>query len=156
MKIKIVQIGKTKGNFFDEAIAEFEKRIRIYADIKIVTLKEIPPKKTFTTERCRQEEGEIILSFLKNEKGFVVALDEKGQELDSREFAEELGRHKDKGETLIFVIGGPFGLSDAVKTRANRLQSFSRMTFTHQMIRIILLEQIFRGFSILTNSGYHH
>lgn len=86
----------------------------------------------------------------------VIVLDEKGKQMNSVEFSEMIGRSKDKGETLVFVIGGAFGLSDGLKREASLLLSLSKMTFTHQMIRPFLLEQIYRGFCILNGREYHY
>lgn len=150
MKIRIIQVGKTRD--FD--LQEFVKRISPFAQLEIVDLKEVAPSKTFSRERCKEQEGEQILRALGED--FIVALDEGGKQMDSREFSNLIGKSKDAGRTLVFVIGGPFGLSAAVKQRADLLLSFSKMTFTHQMIRLFLLEQIYRAFCILHGKEYHH
>lgn len=113
------------------------------------------PSKTFSIERCVEEEGEMILRSIPGDE-FVVALDERGKEMSSIDFAGFLGGKLDTGQALTFVIGGAFGLSEAVKKRADLKLSFSKMTFTHQMIRIFLLEQIWRGFCIIKGKEYHH
>ena len=138
MKIRIIQIGRVKGEAFANEIHGFAKRIFPFADLDLVEIKEVVPEKTF-------KDGE-----------FVVALDENGKELDSKGFSEFLGKRKDVGDKVAFVIGGPFGLDEAVIKRANFVLSLSKMTFTHQMVRIFLLEQIFRGFCILSGREYHY
>lgn len=155
MKIRIIFVGKMKDSWIQESADEFLKRLKPFADMEIVTLKDVSPSKTVTVARCINEEGESILGALK-EGEFVVALDERGKALDSVEFAEFLRRKKDMGEKICFIIGGAFGLSDAVKERADLLFSMSKMTFTHQMIRVFLLEQIYRGICIIHGKEYHN
>lgn len=154
MKIKVIQVGKTKDRYFQDAAAEFEKRISPYANLEIVTLKEVTPSKTVSKESCRQQEAEKILKAM-SDGDFVVALDEIGKEYTSPEFAEVLRGHKDMGRTVTFVIGGTFGLTDEVRSRADLVMAMSRMTFTHQMIRPFLLEQIYRGLMIIVGKEYH-
>lgn len=155
MKIKIIQVGKNKDNYIEEAVQEFIKRLHIFAKIEIVTLKEINPSKTFDKNRVIKEETEQILNHLKT-ADFIIVLDEKGQQIESTKFSQLLSKSKDEGKTLVFVIGGAFGLTEEIKAKANLLLSLSKMTFTHQMIRIFLLEQIYRGFCILQGKEYHH
>lgn len=155
MRIKIIQIGKTKEKYLQEGCGEFLKRVSPFADVEVVTLKECVASRTFTGERCKEDEGSLILKNVK-EGEFLVALDEGGRQIDSVSFAKFLGEFKDSGQTLCFIVGGPYGLSEKVKSSANQLLSFSKMTFTHQMIRMFLLEQIYRGLSILNGKGYHN
>ncbi len=155
MKIKIIQLGKNKDAYLDDGVADFVKRLRKFCDLEIATLKDLKPSKTFSTERCVQDEGQIILKAIPV-GSFVIALDEKGKEMNSVDFAGFLGEKLDEGRMLTFIIGAAFGLSDAVKRRADLKLSFSKMTFTHQMIRIFLLEQIWRGFCIIKGKEYHH
>lgn len=163
MRIRIIQIGKNKDKYIEEAVNEFLKRLKGFADLEIVILKEHTVSKTFTKERATQEEGEEILGkvdslFRGNDRSneFLVALDERGKEYSSVEFSKFLQKFKDDGLELTFLIGGPYGLSEAVKKRANLTLSFSKMTLTHQMIRIFLLEQIYRGFCIMLEKEYHN
>lgn len=160
MKIKIIQIGKTKDSYIKEGIEEFLKRLRPFANIEIITLREIVAGKTFTKEHCKQKEGAEILkaigSMSKNENPYVVVLDEKGKEFTSMEFSKLLGKFTDSGQLLVFVTGGPYGLADAVKQSADSIFAMSKMTFTHQMIRLFLLEQIYRGVLILKGKEYHN
>lgn len=154
MKICIIQVGKTKDSYLEEGMAEFVKRIGPFASLQFVTLRDVPPSKTFPTAKCIEEEGEQIFKKLSDD--FVVALDERGGQKSSVEFAEFLRGHKDSGHGVTFVIGGAFGLSDVVKKRADLILSFSKMTFTHQMIRLFLMEQIYRGLSIIAGKEYHN
>ena len=155
MKIHIIQVGKTRERHLQEAEAEYMKRLKSFCDLTITTLKETSPSKTFSAERCVEEDSKAILGALP-EGYFVVALDERGREHTSREFAEMIGTMRDEGRPICFVIGGAFGLSAEVKERANLTFSMSKMTFTHQMIRPFLLEQIYRGLSILAGKEYHN
>lgn len=155
IKIKIIQVGKTKDNYLIEGLREFLKRLQQFAEIEILTVKEVSRSKTITEEQVRIKESEAILSCIEDNE-YVVALDEKGREMDSLEFGEFLGKRWDLGERLCFVIGGAFGLNDAVRNRAKMTLAFSKMTFTHQMIRLILLEQLWRGFCIIKGKEYHH
>lgn len=154
MKIKVIQVGKTKDRYFRDAVAEFEKRVSPYANLEIMTLKEVSASKTVSKESCKEEEGRKILKAL-DERAFVVALDEGGKEFTSPGFAKFLSGHKDVGRTVIFVIGGTFGLTEEVRQRADLVMSMSQMTFTHQMIRPFLLEQIYRGLMIIVGKEYH-
>jgi len=158
MKIRIIQVGKNKDSYIEEGIAEFLKRLRPYAKLEIVTLKEIMASKTFTKDHCKEIEGQEILKILEKNTGqeSIIALDEHGKEFTSVEFSGFLGKFFDQGVRINFIIGGPYGISENVKQKANILCAFSRMTFTHQMIRLFLLEQIYRGVSILKGKEYHN
>jgi len=154
MKIKIIQVGKN-GKLAGVLIDEYLKRIGPYANIEVITLKEIQASNTFPESRCVLDEGKQLLKTLKDED-YLVMLDEKGKQFKSVGFGEFLREHKNIGETIAFVIGGPYGLSEDVKSRANLLLSLSEMTFTYQMSRIIILEQIYRGLCITNGKEYHH
>ncbi len=155
MKIKIIQVGNTKDRYLEKGIAEYLKRISPYAKMEIVELKEEKKSKTISAEICRENEGKKILKQFE-ERAFTIVLDEKGREMNSEKFAELLETNSDQGRTISFVIGGPFGLSEEVKKRADLVLAFSQMTFTHRMIRLILVEQIYRGLSIIAGKEYHH
>lgn len=146
MKIQIIQIGKSKDSFVREGVDELKKRLSIFAHVDISTLDK---GKTLIEESLKIQK-------LIPKNAFVVVLDEKGKELGSIEFSKVLSDAKDKGMRLTFIIGGAFGLSENLKKNCNLLLSMSRMTFTHQMIRLFLLEQIYRGFCILTGKEYHY
>lgn len=147
-------MGKNKDSL-EQAMVDFVKRLGKFCDLDIMTLKDLKPSKTFSPERCVKEEGEMILRAIPGDE-FVVALDEKGKEMNSIAFAEFLSEKLDQGRAITFIIGGAFGLAEKVKERADLQLSFSKMTFTHQMIRIFLLEQLWRGFCIINGKEYHH
>lgn len=136
MHIKIIQIGKIKNTYLKEGEREFIKRLNPYAKIEMVEVKD---------EKRLQLEDE-----------FVVVLDERGKEMTSVEFAKFLKTFKDRGENLNFVIGGAYGLSEELKEHASELLALSKMTFTHQMVRLFLLEQLYRGVCIILKKEYHN
>ncbi|MDR2511996.1 MAG: 23S rRNA (pseudouridine(1915)-N(3))-methyltransferase RlmH [Bacteroidales bacterium] len=158
MNIKIVVIGKIKEQYFQNALADYTKRISKYAKLEITELPdvEIPNKsnKKLDVKVIRQE-GEQILKYIK-EQDFVVSLEIAGTSLSSLDFAKFLENQVLAGKpNFVFVIGGSLGLSDAVKKRSNFALSFSKMTFPHQLFRVVLLEQIYRCFKINANEIYH-
>jgi 23S rRNA (pseudouridine1915-N3)-methyltransferase len=155
MRIRIIQLGRFKDKELASLAAELTKRLGAFSDLKIDELKDQSPSKSFSKDRCIEEEGEKILAALSDGE-FVIALDERGREFSSEEFASKLGSWKDNGRALTFVTGGAFGLSAAVRERADLVLSLSKMTFTHQMVRPILLEQIYRAFCIIAGKEYHH
>ena len=154
MKIHIIQIGKTKDKNIEELVAEYIKRTSPYAKVEFTSLNEEKLTSSKTKEKIIEIEGEKILKNISSE--FVVALDEKGKQFGSIDFAEIIKNHKDAGQKITFIIGGAFGLSNAVKTKANLTLSLSKMTFTHEMARLFLMEQVYRAFSIIAGKGYHN
>ncbi|MBT3704366.1 23S rRNA (pseudouridine(1915)-N(3))-methyltransferase RlmH [Candidatus Peregrinibacteria bacterium] len=155
MKIQIIQIGKNKDRYIEAECKEFVKRLQQFCNLEIVTLKSASCGGKMPREKVVAEDTRKVLSVVSKDCHLVV-LDEKGSEMDSVKFSGFLGGFKDRGETLCFVIGGAFGLSDSLKSGAGTRLSFSKMTFTHQMVRLILLEQIYRGFCILNGKEYHY
>ncbi|MCC6643190.1 23S rRNA (pseudouridine(1915)-N(3))-methyltransferase RlmH, partial [Candidatus Peregrinibacteria bacterium] len=158
MRIQIIQVGKTKHQFITAAEQEYSKRLSPWADLKIITLKESSTDST--SEHARQKtksaEAAKILEVIPKDS-FVIALDETGKQFTSVEFAEKINHLKDfQGANLTFIIGGPFGLAEEVKKQASLLLSFSKFTFTHEMIRALLLEQLYRAFTIISNKTYHY
>ena len=152
LRIKIVAVGNLKEKYFVDAVKEYSKRITPFAKLEICEVGEA--NSSFTSvDQIKKVEGQKLLSEL---DGFVVALDAKGKQLDSVELAEFLKEKAVQGVSKIcFVIGGSVGLSDEVKNRANMMLSFSAMTFPHQLMRVILLEQIYRAETMLNNVKYH-
>ncbi len=146
--IKIICVGKIKENFFKEAINEYKKRLNKYTKLEII---EVP-------DECN---GEILkkeaISILKhiNEKDFVITLEIDGNELNSIELSNKVNDTLINNSNIVFIIGGSLGLDNLVKIRSNYKLSFSKLTFPHQLFRIILLEQIYRSFKILNNESYH-
>lgn len=146
MKICILQVGKTKEKAYEQIEAEFLKRLQPFADVQTITVK---------TSEYEQENQELLKKIPKDH--LVVALDREGTPLSSEAFAARLGKLRDfEGGKIVFVIGGPKGLSPEIKQRAKVILSFSHMTFTHQMVRLFLLEQLYRAFTILTGKTYHY
>ncbi|MBZ4662565.1 MAG: rlmH [Caloramator sp.] len=158
MNITIVSVGKLKEKYLKEGINEYLKRLSKYAKVDII---EVPDEKAPENlskkeeEMIKEKEGQGILKYIK-ENMYVVVLDIKGKQLSSEELADFLSQRALLGESNIaFVIGGSLGLSQTVLNRANYKLSFSKMTFPHQLMRLILLEQIYRGFRIINGEPYH-
>ena len=150
---KIVCVGKLKERYLVDAFSEYEKRISIYQKLKVVELKESNNK---DLKHNIEEEGNLILSNISNDE-YVITLEILGQMIDSIELAKKLSDLQTYGKSNItFVIGGSYGLSDNVKKRSNYALSFSKMTFPHQLMRVILIEQIYRSFTIYNNKEYHN
>jgi 23S rRNA (pseudouridine1915-N3)-methyltransferase len=117
---------------------------------------EIPASKKKEEAQQREEESDRILEALKKSEGKIWVLDEKGSEFTSVDFSKKIGECRDRGESITFVIGGAYGLSDAVRKRADKIIALSAMTFPHELCRLVFLEQLYRAISILAGSGYHH
>lgn len=147
--IKIVCVGKIKEKYFISAINEYLKRLSKYTKISIVEIADEP-----SVEKALKIEGKKILSKIKDDE-YVIALDIDGKSISSLEFAKKVDSVFLNFSKLTFVIGGSYGLSKEVKDRSNYLLSFSKMTFPHQMFRVILLEQIYRSYKINNNESYH-
>ena len=158
MKITVVAVGKIKERFFEDAVKEYEKRLGRYCKLEIVQVadEKTPDGAGEALERqIKEREGERILAQIKD-GAYVIALAIEGKMLDSEELAKKLGQLAVSGVShLVFVIGGSLGLSGAVLERADYRLSFSKMTFPHQLMRLILLEQVYRGFRILNHQPYH-
>ena len=158
MKIRIVAVGKLKEKYLREGVAEYEKRLAPFASVELLETREEYMAEN-PSEAQRQEtlakEGERLLRLVP-EKSFLIVLDVKGKLLSSEALAKELAARALQGQSdLTFLIGGAFGLSPAVRERADLRISFSPMTFTHQMVRLLLYEQIYRAFKINRGEKYH-
>ena len=158
MRITVVCVGKIKEKFYTQAVEEYYKRLSRYCKLDIV---ELSDEKTpdnasdIVNEQIKNKEGERILSAIKDD-AYVCALAIEGKMLDSVELSEKIDRLGIEGTSNItFVIGGSLGLADAVLKRADYKLSFSKMTFPHQLMRVILLEQIYRAYRIMKNEPYH-
>ncbi|MCQ2554337.1 MAG: 23S rRNA (pseudouridine(1915)-N(3))-methyltransferase RlmH [Clostridia bacterium] len=158
MNIDIICIGKLKEKYWTDAVNEYVKRLKAYANVSIVELKEsrLPenasPK---DEENVKLEEGRSILKSIKDST-YVITLEIKGKQLSSEELADKMSDLAINGKSdIAFVIGGSLGLSPEVSARSNYKLSFSKMTFPHQMMRVILLEQVYRAFKINRNETYH-
>lgn len=155
MKIKIIALGKIKEKFLSNGISEFLKRLTPYTTVEIIELQPIEIKDENLTNKILEQEGHKILSCIK-QTDYVITLEINGKQLSSEAFAQKLSELTNQGLTeVVFVIGSSCGLSPIVSERANFKLSLSKMTFLHQFTRLILLEQIYRGFKILKNETYH-
>lgn len=156
MKIIVIAVGKTSTAYIADAVAEFGKRINHYAPMEIVIIPDLKNTKGMTEEQQKQREGSSVLAVLQP-SDHVCLLDEKGQQLTSREFASLIDRRMSQGlKRLVFIIGGPYGFSREVYDRADSKLSLSKMTFTHEMVRLFFVEQIYRAMTILKGEPYHH
>jgi len=152
MNIKIIQVGQTKEAPLKTLEAEYEKRLKAFIKLETITIQSC--KKDDRTQAQKEEADEIRKHLDKN--ALIVALDENGQEMTSEEFAKWISHVRDFGEGKIeFVIGGSHGLHPDLQSQAKTIISFSKMTFTHEMIRVFLKEQLYRAFMILSNKTYH-
>lgn len=158
MKITLITVGKIKERFYREAVAEYEKRLSRYCRLEIVQVEdEKTPDKAGTAldDAVRRREAERILRYVR-EEAYVVTLEIQGKMYDSEGFAGEIDRLANRGISHIqFIIGGSLGLHEDVCKRADLAVSFSKMTFPHQLMRVILLEQIYRAFRIINGEPYH-
>ena len=155
MKITCVTVGKIKEKYLTEAIREYEKRLSRYCRLEIVELADEKTPDGAGAAAIRDREGERILKAIK-EDAYVIALAIEGKMLDSVELSRKIEALGTGGVShIVFVIGGSLGLSPAVMKRADYALSFSKMTFPHQLMRVILLEQIYRSFRIMKNEPYH-
>ncbi len=153
MKCRVIWLGKTRDQWIRQGIAEYSGRIARYLPL---TIDELKDEKDSDAEEGRRREGERLLKQLPA-NALLVVMDERGEQMDSRKFAAFIGKQRDSGTPeIIFAIGGAYGFSEEVRNRASKLLSLSQMTFTHQMVRPFLLEQIYRAFTILNNEPYHH
>lgn len=149
--IKIICVGKIKEKYFSLAVEEYYKRISKYTNIEIV---ELPDEGLSDEKVVLKKEKEKIMKCIDN-KSYLILLDREGQEISSIDFAQKLDFTLIHHSNIIFVIGGSYGVDEEIKQRANLSISFSKLTFPHQLFRVILLEQIYRAFKILKNESYH-
>ena len=158
MKIKIVCIGKLKEKYLKEGIAEFLKRLQVYAKVEIVELAETKIEDNPSASQIKQvidDEAKKLEKQL-NLDDYVIVLDVKGKVINNEEYVELINKACLNGKSsFCFIIGGSYGIGDSIKKRSDFSWSFSKLTFTHQMIRLMLVEQIYRGFKIMNNEPYH-
>ncbi len=156
MKAVLLTVGKTDINSIAIEINKYTKRIGHYLPFSMEVIPDIKNRKNLSQIQQKLKEGEFILNKL-HSTDYVVLLDEGGLLFDSNQFARHIENKKNNiSRKIVFVIGGPYGFSDAVKARANEKISLSKMTFTHQMVRLIFVEQFYRAMTILNNQPYHH
>ncbi|WP_315162102.1 23S rRNA (pseudouridine(1915)-N(3))-methyltransferase RlmH [Capnocytophaga leadbetteri] len=156
MNIKLIAVGKTDNPALQQLISTYEKRLSYYINFELQLLPDIKNSKSVSENQQKIKEGELILSNVEPSHHLIL-LDERGKEYTSIDFADELQKKMNAGiKQLTFVIGGPYGFSQEVYQRANSKLSLSKLTFSHQMIRLFFVEQLYRGFTILRNEPYHH
>lgn len=156
MTITLIAIGKTDNNNLQSLIDNYIKRLGHYIKFNFEIIPDLKKVKNLSEDQQKQKEGELILGKTTS-SDVLILLDENGKQLDSVSFSSYLQKHMNSGiKQLIFVIGGPYGFSPEVYSRANGKLSLSKMTFSHQMVRLFFIEQLYRGFTILRNEPYHH
>ncbi|MFO7968836.1 MAG: 23S rRNA (pseudouridine(1915)-N(3))-methyltransferase RlmH [Bacillota bacterium] len=157
MKIKLITVGKIKENYLKEAINEYTKRLSRYTNLEEIEISDERAPENLSLkeiEIIKDKEGNKIINKLNNE--FIIALDIKGKQFDSIKLAQKIREiFSYNNSNIVFIIGGSLGLSKAVLTKANLKLSFSKLTFPHQLMKVILLEQIYRSFRIINNEPYH-
>lgn len=156
MNISLILIGKTDADYLKTGIDLYLKRLKHYINFNFIVIPDIKKKKNLTFDQQKKEEGILILKNIKVDD-FIVLLDEKGKSYTSENFSEFINKKMVSGiKNLVFVIGGPYGFSQEVYNRSNQKLALSDMTFSHQMVRLIFVEQVYRAFTILKNEPYHH
>ena len=156
MKITLLTVGKTEDAYIKDGIDKFVKRLKHYTKLEITDLPELKNTKALTQEQQKSREAELILKKL-TVTDHVVLLDEKGLEFSSVQFAEYLDKKAiGSVQSMIFIIGGPYGFDASVYQRANAQLALSRMTFSHQMVRLFFVEQLYRAYTIIKGEPYHH
>ncbi|MCB2197625.1 MAG: 23S rRNA (pseudouridine(1915)-N(3))-methyltransferase RlmH [Bacteroidetes bacterium] len=156
MKIKFLVIGKTDTDYLKKGIDEYIKRLKHYVPFEMIVIPDLKNTKNLTEDIQKQKEGELILNQL-DRADFLVLLDENGKKYSSVNFSQFIEKKMIAGlKTLIFVVGGPYGFSREVYQKANTKISLSDMTFSHQMVRLIFVEQLYRAMTIIRGEPYHH
>ena len=156
MNIKLLAIGKTDDKSLQTLIDDYTKRLSFYIKFDLEVIPDIKNVKNLSETQQKEKEGELILSKL-SPTDQLILLDENGSTFSSVGFSDYLQKKMNAGiKTLVFVIGGPYGFSEAIYKKAQGKISLSAMTFSHQMVRLFVIEQLYRGFTILKNEPYHH
>ncbi len=155
MRITLIENGKTRDPFIQEGIEQYKKRIVRYAPFKIETIPDLKNTRSLTMKEVQEREALLMLKRIKP-GDFLILLDERGKQYDSISFAEYLNSLEGRLNHLVFVIGGPYGFSEKVYNRADAKFSLSKLTFSHQLIRVIFMEQLYRAYTILKGEPYHH
>lgn len=156
MKIELMAVGRTQSGYLAEGIKMYYSRIEHYIPFSMTLLPDIKATKSLSEQQQKEREGQQMLASF-SPSDTVILLDERGKELTSREFSGFIDKKMSSGlKRLVFVIGGPYGFSDAVYARADGKISLSRMTFSHEMVRLFFVEQIYRAMTIMRGEPYHH
>lgn len=158
MKIRLLTIGKTSKKYLEDGIQDYLDRLKHYCSFEIIFIKDIAHAKNMNIDELKKKEAHAFLQKI-TPQDHLILLDEHGKHLSSRQWAEDLDSfmtHKSMNKDLCFVIGGAYGFGEEMHKRANALLSLSKMTFSHQMIRMIFVEQLYRAFTIIRNEKYHN
>ena len=156
MKVEFWVIGKTSESYLNKGIDIYSKRLNHYLKFEMLVIPDVKNPKNLNSEQLKSKEGELILKKLKNED-YLILLDEKGKEFTSVQFSKKLEKFQISGKKrVVFLVGGAFGFSPEIYQRANEKFSLSQMTFSHQMIRLFFLEQLYRAMTILRGEPYHN
>lgn len=156
MKIVIIAVGRTTTGYINEGINHYMDRLRHYLPVELLVIPDVKATKAMTETKQKDAEGKAILATLQPGDN-VILLDERGRQKTSREFSEMIVEKMNRGlRRLVFVIGGPYGFSADVYARADSQLSLSRMTFTHEMVRLFFTEQVYRAMTIIRGEPYHH
>lgn len=156
MTIRLLAIGKTDNKALQQLIAEYENRLKHYIKFELEIIPDLKNAKNLSETQQKEKEGDLILKKVKS-TDVLILLDENGKQHSSIEFSSFLQKKMNSGiKKLIFVIGGPYGFSDTIYQKAQGKISLSKMTFSHQMVRLFVIEQVYRAFTILKNEPYHH
>ena len=156
MKIRLIQVGKTTDSYLTNGIEKYKQRISRYISFDIITIPELKNTKKLSKEQQKQQEGELIIKKLLPSDN-IVLLDENGKMYNSVQFANFIEKHMIQStKQLVFIIGGPYGFSEEIYKKAIYRISLSAMTFSHQLIRLLFLEQLYRAHTIIKNEPYHH
>jgi 23S rRNA (pseudouridine1915-N3)-methyltransferase len=155
MQIKLIQTGKTRFAYLQEGISDYHKRIRHYINFEEITIPDVKKSKSLSIAEIRKKEGEQILKLI-DKADFLILLDERGKQSSSEEFAGFIRKNMNSGRDIVLLIGGAYGFSEEVYLRANDKISLSKMTFSHQLVRLIFAEQLYRAMTIIRGEPYHH
>lgn len=155
MQITLIQTGKTRFSYLQEGISDYQSRLKHYINFEEITLPDIKNAKSLSFAEIKKKEGEQLLKVI-DKSSFLILLDEKGKQSSSEEFAGFIRKSMNSGRDIVLVIGGAFGFSEDVYNRANDKISLSKMTFSHQLVRLIFAEQLYRAMTIIKGEPYHH
>ena len=156
MKIALLQVGKTTEKYLNEGISVYLERIKKYVQFEILTIPDMRNTRNMPAAEQKSKEGESLIRILK-EDDYIVLLDERGKELSTTDFSSWLEKTMMlRKKRIVFIIGGPWGVSDEILRRADLKFSLSRLTFSHQIVRLLFLEQLYRAFTVLKGEPYHH
>jgi 23S rRNA (pseudouridine1915-N3)-methyltransferase len=156
MQFTVIMIGKTNVSFVQEGVDLFSDRFRHYYQLKFITIPDLKERKNLSPNQIKEKEAELIIQNLPK-SAIIIVLDEKGKEFRSLDFAAFIQKQLNTGcKEIVIIIGGAYGIAEAIENKANFKISLSQMTFTHQFIRLILVEQLYRAMTILKNEPYHN